>query len=197
VTAPHERQTPIRPKPAQAFQRPLAVSWRHRAGQLAQPAQNLGMDIFETRFPRGPINTGMTQDHSPPPSSTSTGFISLPFPPIQRPISSEFSLAPIVATRSQRRAVQAYWGLLRRLLSGHGHPASLDRIAYDPDEGWRIHFLAADPELVVAMHKVAGEENGPGDLSAFDAHDRVSLWLRRIEDRIVYSLGDGSLVECH
>jgi hypothetical protein len=98
------------------------------------------------------LNTDMTQDHSPPPSCTSTGFISLLFPPIQRPISSEFSLAPIVATRSQRRAVQAYWDLLRRLLSAHGHLASLDRIACDPDEGWRIHFLATDPGPVAAMH---------------------------------------------
>jgi hypothetical protein len=155
------------------------------------------MDIFGTPFWGRWLNTGMTQDHSPPPSSTSTGFISLPFPPIQRPISSEFSLAPIVATRSQRRAVQAYWDLLRRLLTRLGHRACLDRIAYDPDEGWRIHFLGADPGLVAAMHAVAGEETGPGDLSAFDAHDQVRDWLRRIEDRIVYTLGDGSLVECH
>ena len=155
------------------------------------------MDIFETRFPRGPINTGMTQDHSPPPSGAPVGFISLRFPPIPRPVSSEFSLAPILAKRAQRRAAQAYWDLLRRLLTRLGRPASLDRIAYDPDEGWRIHFLAADPGLVAAMHEVAGEESGPGDLSAFDAHDQVRDWLRRIEYRIVYSLGDGSLVECH
>ena len=37
-------------------------------------------------------------------------------------------------------------------------------VAYDPDEGLRIHFLAADPGLVAAMHEAAGEENGPGDL---------------------------------
>jgi hypothetical protein len=86
---------------------------------------------------------------------------------------------------------------LRRLLTGHGHPASLDRIAYDPDEGWRIHFLGAHPGLVAAMHTVAREESGPGDLSAFDAHDQVRDWLRRIEHRIVYTLGDVSLVECH
>ena len=128
---------------------------------------------------------------SPPPSSTSAGFISPLFPPIQRPISSEFSLAPIVATRSQRRAVESYWDLLCRLLTELGHPASLDRIAYDPDEGWRIHFSAADPELVVAMHEVAGEENGPGDLSAFDAHDQVRDWLTRIENRIVCPLSEG------
>ena len=78
------------------------------------------------------------------------------------------------------------WDLLRQLLTSHGHPASLDRIAYDPDEGWRIHFLAADPGLVAAMHAIAGEARGPGDLSAFDAHDQVRDWLRRIEDRIVY-----------
>ena len=54
---------------------------------------------------------------------------------------------------------KSYWDLLCRLLTELGHPAFLDRIAYDPDEGWRIHFSAADPELVVAMHEVAGEEN--------------------------------------
>ena len=139
----------------------------------------------------------MTQDHSPPPSGAPVGFISLRFPPIPRPISSEFSLAPILAKRAQRLAAQAYWGLLRRLLTRLGHPASLDRIAYDPDEGWRIHFLGADPGLVAAMHEVAGEESGPGDLSAFDAHDQVRDWVRRIEDRIVCALGDGLLVECH
>jgi hypothetical protein len=155
------------------------------------------MDIFETRFLRGPINTGMTQDHSPSPSSAAVGFISLPFPPIPRPVSSEFSFEPILAKRAQRLAAQAYWDLLRQLLTRLGHPTSLDRIAYDPDEGWRIHFLAADPGLVAAMHAVAGEESGPGDLSAFDAHDQVRDWLRRIEDRIVYTVGDGSLVECH
>jgi hypothetical protein len=155
------------------------------------------MDIFGTPFWGRWLNTGMTQDHSPPPSSTSAGFISPLFPPIQRPISSEFSLAPIVATRSQRRAVESYWDLLCRLLTELGHPASLDRIAYDPDEGWRIHFSAADPELVVAMHEVAAKESGPGDLSAFDAHDQVRDWLRRIEYRIVCAPGDGWLVECH
>ena len=46
------------------------------------------------------------------------------------------------------------------------------------------------------MHEVAGEESGPGDLSAFDAHDQVRDWLRRIENRIAYPPGDGSLVEC-
>ena len=137
----------------------------------------------------------MTQDHSPPPSGASTGFISLRFPPIQRPVSSEFSLAPILAKRAQRLAAQAYWGLLRRLLTRLAHATSLDRIAHDPDEGWCIHFLAADPGLVAAMHAIAGEESGPGDLCAFDAHDQVRDWLRRIEDRIVYPLGDGSLVE--
>jgi hypothetical protein len=91
------------------------------------------MDIFETRFPCGPINTGMTQDHSPSPSGAPVGFISLRFPPIPRPISSEFSLAPIVAKRAQRLVAQAYWDLLRQLLTRQGHPASLDRIAYDPD----------------------------------------------------------------
>ena len=134
----------------------------------------------------------MTQDHSPSPSGAPVGFISLRFPPIPRPISSEFSLAPIEAKRAQRLVAQAYWDLLRQLLTRQGHPASLDRIAYDPDEGWRIHFLATDPGLVAAMHAVAGEESGPGDLSAFDAHDQVSDWLKRIEDRIVYPLGDGS-----
>jgi hypothetical protein len=39
------------------------------------------------------------------------------------------------------------------------------------------------------MHEVAGKESGPGDLSAFDAHDQVTDWLRRIEDRIVYPFG--------
>jgi hypothetical protein len=153
------------------------------------------MDIFGTPFWGRWLNTGMIQDHSPPPSSTSTGFISLLFPPIQRPISSEFSLAPIVATRSQRRAVEAYWDLLRRLLTGHGHPACLDRLDHDPEGGWCIHFSAADPELVVAMHEVAAKESGPGDLSAFDAHDQVRDWLRRIEYRIVCAPGDGWLVE--
>ena len=66
-----------------------------------------------------------------------------------------------------------------------------DRIAYDPDEGWRIHFLGAHPGLVAAMHTVAREESGPGDLSAFDAHDQVRDWLRRIENRIVCPLSDG------
>ncbi len=127
----------------------------------------------------------MTQDPSPPPSGGPIGFISLPFPLIPRPVSSEFSLAPILAKRAQRLAAQAYWDLLRQLLTSQGHPASLDRIAYDPDEGWRIHFLAADPGLVAAMHEVAGEESGPGDLSAFDAHDQIRDWLRRIECRIV------------
>ena len=137
----------------------------------------------------------MTQDHSPPPSGARVGFISLRFPPIPRPVSSEFSLAPTQAKRAQRLAVQAYWDLLRRLLTRLGRPASLDLIAYDPDEGLRIHFLAADPGLVAAMHEAAGEENGPGDLSAFDAHDQVRDWVRRIEDRIVCALGDGLLVE--
>jgi hypothetical protein len=139
----------------------------------------------------------MTQDHSTPPFGASIGFISLPFPPIPHPVSSEFSLAPILAKRAQRRAAQAYWDLLRQLLISQGHPASLDRIAYDPDEGWRIYFLGADPGLVAAMHAIAGEARGPGDLSAFDAHDQVRDWLRRIEDRIVFPLGAGSLVECH
>ena len=49
--------------------------------------------IFGTPFWGRWLNTGMIQDHSPPPSSTSTGFISLLFPPIQRPISSEFSFS--------------------------------------------------------------------------------------------------------
>jgi hypothetical protein len=133
----------------------------------------------------------MTQDHSPPPSGAPIGFIGLPFPPIPRPVSSEFSFAPIQAERAQRLAAQAYWELLRLLLTRRGHPVSLDRIANDPDEGWRIHFLAADPGLVAAMHEVAGKESGPGDLSAFDAHDQVSDWLRRIEYRIVCILSDG------
>ena len=139
----------------------------------------------------------MTQDPSPPPSGGPIGFISLPFPPIPRPASSEFSLAPILAKRAQRLAAQAYWDLLSQLLTSQGHPASLDRIAYDPDEGWRIHFLAADPGLVAAMHEVAREENGPGDLSAFDAHDQIRDWLSRIENRIAYPLGNGAPIECH
>jgi len=139
----------------------------------------------------------MTQDHSPPPSGAPIGFIRLPFPPIPHPVSSEFSLAPILAKRAQRLAAQSYWDLLRQLLTRQGRPASLDRIAYDPDEGWRIYFLAADPGLVAAMHEAAGEENGPGDLLAFDAHDQVRDWLRRIEYRIVCALGDGLLVERH
>ena len=149
---------------------------------------------LEHHFGVASLNTDMTQDHSPPPSGAPIGFISLPFPPIPRP--SEFSLAPIQAKRAQRLAAQAYWDLLRQLLTRQGHPASLDRIAYDPDEGWRIHFLAADPGLVAAMHEVAGKESGPGDLLAFDAHDQVRDWLRRIEYRIGYLLGDGSVVEC-
>jgi hypothetical protein len=139
----------------------------------------------------------MTQDHSSPPSGVPIGFISLPFPPIPCPISSEFSLAPIRATRSQRLAAQAYWDLLRKLATRQGYSVSLDRMDHYPEGGWRIHFNAADPAFVVAMHEVAGKENGPGDLSAFDAHDQVRDWLRRIEYRIVDSLGDGSLVECH
>jgi hypothetical protein len=138
----------------------------------------------------------MTQDHSPSPSGAPVGFISLRFPPIPRPVYSEFSFAPIQAKRAQRLAAHAYWDLLRQLLTRPGHPASLDRIAYGPDEGWRIHFLAADPGLVAAMHEVAGKESGPGDLSAFDAHDQVRDWLTRIENRIVCALGDGWLVEC-
>jgi hypothetical protein len=144
---------------------------------------------LEHHFGAVSLNTDMTQNHSTPPSGSPIGFISLPFSPIPRPISSEFSLAPIVATRSQRRAVEAYWDLLRRLLTGHGHPACLDRLDHDPAGGWCIHFSAADPELVVAMHEVAGKESGPGNLSAFDAHDQVTDWLRRIEDRIVYPFG--------
>ena len=157
--------------------------------------RTLGSIHLEHHFGVVSLNTDMTQDHSTPPSGSPIGFISLPFPPIPRP--SEFSLAPIQAKRAQRLAAQAYWDLLRRLLTRLGHPTSLDRIVYDPDEGWRIHFLAADPGLVAAMHAIAGEARGPGDLSAFDAHDQVRDWLRRIEDRIVYPLGDGSLVECH
>src|ERR1700733_6218283 len=133
----------------------------------------------------------MTQDHSPPPPGASTGLISLPFAPIPRPVSSEFSLAPTMAKRGQRLAAQAYWDLLRRLLTRNGHPACLDRLDHDPAGGWCIHFSAADPELVVAMHEVAGEENGPGDLSAFDAHDQVRDWLTRIENRIVCALSEG------
>ena len=152
---------------------------------------------LEHHFGVAGLNTDMTQDLSPPPSGAPIGFISLPFPPIPHPVSSEFSLAPILAKRAQRRAAQAYWDLLRQLLTRQGHPASLDRIAYDPDEGWRIYFLGADPELVAAIHEVAGKENGPGDLSAFDAHDQVRDWVRRIEGRIVCALGDGLLVECH
>ena len=140
--------------------------------------RTLGSIHLEHHFGAASLNTDMTQNHSTPPSD----FISLPFPPIPRP--SEFSLAPIQAKRAQRRAAQAYWDLLRQLLTGRGPPASLDRIAYDPEEGWRIHFRAADPGLVAAMHEVAGKESGPGDLSAFDAHSQVKDWLRRIEYRV-------------
>jgi hypothetical protein len=45
------------------------------------------------------------------------------------------------------------------------------------------------------MLEVAAKESGPGDLSAFDAHDQVRDWLRRIEYRIVCAPGDGWLVE--
>ena len=159
--------------------------------------RTLGSIHLEHHFGVAGLNTDMTQDHSPPPSGAPIGFIGLPFPPIPRPVSSEFSLAPILAKRAQRLAAQAYWDLLRLLLTRRGHPPSLDRIAYDPDEGWRIHFLAADPGLVAAMHAVAGEESGPGDLSAFDAHDQIRDWLSRIENRIVYPLGDGAPIECH
>jgi hypothetical protein len=152
---------------------------------------------LEHGFEGAQLNTGMTQDRSPPPSGAPIGFISLSFRPIPRPVSSEFSFAPIRAKRAQRLAAQAYWDLLRQLLMRQGHPVSLDRIAYDPGEGWRIYFLAADPGLVAAMHEVAGEENGPGDLLAFDAHEQVRDWLRRIEYRIGCALGDSSPVECH
>ena len=158
------------------------------------PRSKSGFHTFGTPFYGYGLNTDMTQDRSPPPSGTPIGFISLPFPPIPRPVSSEFSMAPILAKRAQRLAAQAYWDLLRQLLTRKGHPASLDRIAYDPDEGWRIYFLGADPGLVAAMHEVAVKENCPDDLSAFDAHDQVRNWLRRIEYRIVYPLDDSSLV---
>ena len=153
--------------------------------------RTLGSIYLERHFRVVSLNTDMTQDHSPPPSSAAVGFISLPFPPMPRPVSSEFSFAPILAKRAQRLAAQAYWDLLRELLTSQGHPASFDRIVYDPDEGWRIHFVATDPGPVAAMHAVAGEESGPGDLSAFDAHDQVRDWLRRIENRIVCPLSDG------
>jgi hypothetical protein len=134
------------------------------------------------------LNTDMTQYHSRPPSGASTGSISLPFPPIPRAGPSEFSFAPILAKRAQRLAAQAYWDLLRRLLTTNGYPTRLDRLDHDPEGGWCIHFSTVYPDLVVAMHEVAGEENGPGDLSAFDAHDQVRDWLTRIENRVVCAL---------
>jgi hypothetical protein len=143
---------------------------------------------LEHGFEGARLNTDMTQDHSPPPAGALTGFISLTLSPIQRPVASEFSVAPIQAKRVQRLAAQAYWDLLRQLLTRQGSLASLDRIDYDPEGGWCIHFRAADPEFVVAMHEIADEDNGPGDLSAFDAHDQVRDWLRRIEKRVVCAL---------
>ena len=167
----------------------LTVGGRYtEPGMITTAARTIESILLEHGFGVASLNTDMTQDHSPPFSGASTGFISLPFPPIPRPISFECSLAPTMAKRAQRLAAKAYWDLLRRLLTSNGQPAFLDRLDHDPEGGWCIHFSAAYPELVVAMHEVAGEENGPGDLSAFDAHDQVKDWLRRIENRVVCAL---------
>ena len=115
-------------------------------------------------------------------------FVSVPMPPIPPAASPGFSFQPILEARARRRAVELYWRMLHQLLMEEGHPTSLERIDGGCEGGWRIYFRAEQPELVAALHEIAGQEAIPDNLRAFDAHDHVRDWLRRIEDRVTNAL---------
>jgi hypothetical protein len=127
--------------------------------------------------------------------------ITIRFPPSPRLARSAiepsaWSPIPVWLRRAERRAVHAYWELLRRLAARRGKPVVLDRIEQcATGAGWQIHFICADPATVTLLHDIATEESGPGDLLDFEAAENIRQWLRRLEDRFVETLTEPGLAE--
>ena len=69
---------------------------------------------------------------------------------------------PLVLAKA-RRAAGLYFDILQAVLTRHGHEIDLDRIEYEPDIGWLIHYRARDPITITMLHDIAAGDPGPSD----------------------------------
>jgi hypothetical protein len=165
----------------------------------SRPCQNYGFNVLETAVRGVLAKYAIMTDNLLIASDIPAACINIRFPPSPRlarraVAPGEWSPMPVWLRRAERRAVSGYWELLQRLVARHVKSIVLDRIDQcDPDDGWCIHFICADPATVIMLHNIATAERGPGDLLDFDAAELVRHWLRRLEDRFVETLTEAGL----